>query len=359
MPRVILHVDMDSFYAQVEERENPSIKGKPVVVCMYSGRTPDSGAVAAANYVARGYGIKAGIPIARAKKLKPDAVFLPARRDYYSEVSARVMNILRAFADAFEQVSIDEAYLDVTRGTGGDMSRGTEVARRIKVRVKGEESLTCSIGVGPNKLIAKMAANVRKPDGLTTVTEAEVASFLDPLPVKDLYGVGRKTAETLKGMGVETIGDLSRMDAPALIGTFGRARGRWLYEASRGRDDSPVEERGEKEQIGRMKTLREDTREIEDITPVLEAMAEEVFRIIREKGLNYRSVTITAVTEDLRGHTRSRTLPFHVQDLEVMKGLGRELMEAFLAENPAKVRRAGIRVSDLSRAGGQKTLMEF
>jgi DNA polymerase IV (DinB-like DNA polymerase) len=359
MSRVILHVDMDSFYAQVEEREDPGIKGKPVVVCMFSGRTPDSGAVAAANYAAREYGIKAGIPIARAKRLNPDAVFLPARRDFYGEVSERVMEILRGFADAFEQVSIDEAYLDVTGRAGGDMDRGIDLARRIKAKVKDEESLTCSIGVGPNKLIAKMAANVQKPDGLTAVRKVEVRAFLEPLAVKELYGVGGKTAERLREMGVETIGGLSRMDASRLMEAFGKARGRWLYEASRGMDDSPVEERGEKEQIGRIATLKEDTREMEDVIPVLDSLAEEVFARIREKGLRFRAVTVRLVTEDLKGHTKSRTLPFPVQDLDVMKRLGRELLDAFLEENPALIRRAGIRVSEFSKAGKQKTLMEF
>jgi DNA polymerase IV (DinB-like DNA polymerase) len=169
MDRVILHVDLDAFYASVEEREDPSLRGKPVVVCMFSARGGDSGAVAASNYIARERGIRSGMSIKRAKKLEPDAVYLPARRDFYSDVSEGIMDNLRRFADAFEQVSIDEAFLDVSESSKEDFQEALKIANRIKRDVKRIDKITCSIGIGPNKLIAKMAASTNKPYGLTVV----------------------------------------------------------------------------------------------------------------------------------------------------------------------------------------------
>ncbi len=360
MGRVILHVDLDAFYASVEEREDPSIKGKSVVVCMFSARGGDSGAVAAANYTARKKGIRSGISIKQAKKLDPEAVYLPARRDYYSEVSGRVMEILRRFADSFEQVSIDEAFIDVSDKVGRDFVKGERYARKIKNEIKRKERLPCSIGVGPNKLIAKIASSQDKPDGLTVVSSGEVEGFLAPLDVERLWGVGAKTKEGLEGIGVKTVGELSGVELPRLIEMFGKSRGQWLYNASRGADDEAVAERGGREQIGRIVTLEDDTRDFDAIYARVEGLAKEVHSRVLETGVMFRTVSVSFVTLDMKGYTRSRSLSGPSQDLEVILKTAGGLISEFLTEHDTLIRRAGIRVSNLSKGDpGQRSILSF
>lgn len=357
--RIILHVDLDAFYASVEEREDPSISGKAVAVCMFSARGGDSGAIAAANYEARKLGVHSGMSIAKAKKLTPDAVYLSARRGFYKEVSKCVMKILRGYADSFEQVSIDEAFLDISESAGSDFIQGKEIARQIKEEVKDREGLACSVGIGPNKLIAKMASPLEKPDGLTVIRTGEVESFLRPLDVTELWGVGGKTKKAFAGIGVETIGELIGVELPRLIELFGRSKGRWLYNAARGVDEEHVTERREREQIGRITTLAEDTRDIETIASKIDELAEEVWDKIMESGVMFRTVSFVAVTTDLKGHTKSKTLAAPTTNVEMIQKTGTELINRFLVGCELPVRRAGITVSNLTKPTGQKTLHQF
>ena len=257
-------VDLDYFYAQVEEKRNPSIKDKPVVVCVYSGRTEESGVVATANYIARKYGVNSGIPIVLAKKRLEgvDFVFIRMDHDYYKQVSDRIMDILKSRSDGFEQMGIDEAYLDISKRSGLSYQMATEMARAIKEEIKNQEGLTCSIGVGPNKLIAKIASDVEKPDGLTVVRPEEVLQFLYPMAVNRIVGVGKKTSEKLECMGIKTIGDLAALDVQRLMEAFGDSLGTYLHNASKGMDEDPIRERGDAESISRIATLKQDTHDI-------------------------------------------------------------------------------------------------
>ncbi|HLD78726.1 MAG TPA: DNA polymerase IV, partial [archaeon] len=228
--RIVLHVDLDSFYAQAEELRRPELRGKPVVIGMYSGRTETSGAVATANYPARKLGIHSGMNLATAlRKADKETVFLKADRPYYLEVSGRVMDVFREFADAFEQVSIDEASLEVTERCNEDFSKAELLAKRLKEAIKRKEKLTCSVGIGPNKLLAKMAAGMRKPDGLTAVRPEGVDGFLEPLPVGKLYGLGPKSEEALAAIGVRTVKQLKALRLEKLTQLFGPAKGRWFF----------------------------------------------------------------------------------------------------------------------------------
>jgi len=360
--RAVLHVDLDYFFAQCEERENPSLKGRPVVVCVYSARGGDSGAVSTANYVARGHGVRAGIPIALAKRRLRgvDAAFLPVNRGLYEAVSQRIMAILRRHADRFEQVGIDEAYLDVTRRVDGDFERARELAQRIKAEVSAEEGLTCSVGVGPNKLVAKMAAGSRKPDGLTVVTLEKVPDFLSPLPAGELYGVGAKTEKRLGELGIKTVDDLSKYDAAGLIEVFGKSFGLYLHRASRGIDDTPVQERGMATQISRITTLGEDTRDPDAIMEAVRHLSRAVHAGAAEQNLRFRSVALIAVTDDLKLHTRSKALDGPTDDLEVIAEASEGLLNRFLSEvTGPKVRRVGVRLSGLEKGKGQRKLTEF
>jgi len=344
-------VDLDYFYAQCEERRNPSIKDKPVVVCVYSGRTEDSGAVSTANYVARKYGVKSGIPISLAKrKLKEvDAVFLPVEKEFYREISDKIMEILRNYADSFEQVGIDEAYLDVTQRTKGNYQEAKELAETIKDDVLIQQKLICSIGVGPNKLVAKIAADIQKPDGLTMVKPEEVESFLSPLPVRRLVGVGKKTEKKLETLGVRTVGQLARFDVQRLIDVFGRKLGTYFHNASLGVDDEPVQERKEPESVSRISTLKEDTRDLAVILDEAYRLCGNVHARLLNLGLLYRSVSIYLVAGDLSVHSRSKTFENSTSDLETFKTTVKELLEKFLDESADEVRRVGVKLSSLTK----------
>ena len=238
--------DLDYFFAQCEELRNPALKQKPVVIGMYSGRTEDSGAVSTANYVARKYGVKSGIPLFLAKKKLEgtEAVFLPVDYDYYEKVSNRIMQVLKNFADSFEQVGIDEAYLEVTQRLRGEFSSAKTLVQRMKEAVKTQEGFTFSVGVGPNKLVAKMAADDQKPDGLTIIAPEDVKLFLSPLPVDRLLGVGKKTTARMNTLGIKTISDLANYDVQRLVEQFGKTLGIYFHNAANGVDNEPVKEAG-------------------------------------------------------------------------------------------------------------------
>ncbi len=355
-------VDLDYFFAQCEEIKNPSIKDKPVVVCVYSGRSENSGAVSTANYIAREYGVKSGIPIYSAKKKleEEDAVFLPVNHKFYSEISKKIMAILRSYADHFQQAGIDEAYLDVTQKVKENFEEAKKLAQKIKKEIKIQQKLTCSIGIGPNKLIAKIAADVQKPDGLTLVKPEEVESFLSPLPVKRLLGVGRKTVKKMEDLGIETIGDLAKYDMQKLIKLFGKSSGTYFHNAAMGIDDSPVQERGEAESISRIHTLKEDTRDLNVILEKEDQLCEEVYERLLKRGLNFKTIGIIVITTDLNMRTRSKTLKNPTNDLETLKKTVKELFEKIINETTLEARRLGVKVSNFTKEKKrQKQITDF
>ncbi|MDH5795702.1 MAG: DNA polymerase IV [Candidatus Bathyarchaeota archaeon] len=360
-PRVIMLVDLDYFYAQCEERRDPSLRDKPVVVCVYSGRTEESGAVSTANYMARGYGVKSGMPIFIAKrKLKDvDAVFLPMDHAFYEQVSDDVMAILRGFADIFEQVGIDEAYLDATRRTSGSFEAARELAQQLREDVKARENLTCSVGVGPNKLVAKIAADFQKPDGLTVVKPDKVESFLAPLPVKRLMGVGTKIGKRMESLGIKTIGDLAGYDVQEMIEAFGKNLGGYLHSASLGIDEAPVQERGEAESISRISTLKEDSRDLGAISERIVELCRDVHVKVLERNVSFRSVGLIAVLTDMSIRSRSKTLESPSRDLEVLRNTANELAGRLLDEVELEVRRIGVKVSRFTQQEKQKALTDF
>ncbi|MCS7141868.1 MAG: DNA polymerase IV [Candidatus Nitrosocaldus sp.] len=359
--RIVMHVDLDYFYAQCEELRRSDLRDKPVVVCVYSARGGDSGAVSTCNYKARAYGVKAGIPIVQAKRLLkdvPDAVFLPVDEPYYTDISEMVMGILRASADAFEQVSIDEAYMDVSmRCSNFDDAR--ELATRLKDEIRGSIGLTCSIGVGMNKLIAKMASEHRKPDGLTVVRPEDVQGFIGPMSVGRLLWVGRRTEERLNAMGIRTIAELANVSIDMLIGEFGRKMGIYLYNASRGIDDEPVKESAMAKQISRITTLKRNTYALQDMLDDLHALSRDVHGSLLEQGLLFRSVGIILVYDDLSMRSKMRTLKYYSGSMDDILRHARALLEEALGEGSRPVRRLGVRVSDLMSVKGQETLQRF
>jgi len=332
------------------------------VVCVYSGRGQDGGAVTTANYVARGFGVKSGMPITFAKEaLKgQEAVFLPVNHELYERISQNIMDILRTYATSFEQVSIDEAFLDVTQRVKGDFEAAARLALEIKSEILAKERLTCSIGIGPNKLIAKQASDFQKPNGLTVVKPEEVKKFLYGLPVGKLYGVGKKTERILNELGVKTVEDLAGYDTGRLTDLFGRKLGVYFHRAAQGLDDEPVQERQGVEQMSRIATLKEDTSDREVILAEVLRLSEEVYKRTVEENLNFGSVGIIAVMDDMSTHTKSRTLEIPGETAKALSATAEKLLDALLKEKgELKVRRIGVKVANLTAKGKQRVLHEF
>jgi DNA polymerase IV (DinB-like DNA polymerase) len=360
--RVVMLADFDYFFAQCEELRNPVLKDKPVVVGVYSGRTEISGAVSTSNYVARKHGVKSGMPLFLAiRKLEgTEAVFLPVDHEYYEQISDRIMQIFRSYAGSMEQVSVDEAYLDVTEHVQGSFERAQDYAKEIKTEVRKQVGISFTIGVGPNKLIAKIACDSQKPDGLTIITPDEVGCFLSPLPVDRLLGVGKKISAKMDSMGIKTIDDLAKVDIQRLIAVFGKSLGLYFHNAARGIDDEPVQETGEAESIGRMGTLKEDTRDISVIMAKILEQIEDIYEEFTAKNMSYRLVGISAVMTDLSGKSRSKTLDKPAKDKETIHKGAQELFEKYLAETELPIRRVGVRIgSFVKEEPRQKQLTSF
>ncbi len=360
--RVIMLADFDYFFAQCEELRNPAIKDKPVVVGVYSGRTEESGAVSTSNYVARKFGVKSGMPLFLAKrKLEgTDAVFFHVDHEYYDQISDRIMQIFRGYSTALEQVSVDEAYLDVTEQVEGSFKKAKDYAQKIKSDVKAKVGISFSIGVGPNKLVSKIACDQQKPDGLTIVQPQDAEAFLAPLPVDCLLGVGKKTTVRMQQMGIKTVGDLAKYDCQRLIEVFGKVLGIYFHNAANAVDNEPVVEQGEAESISRIGTLKQDTHDLPFILQKTDELTEDVYRDLTERNLSYKQVSIYVVMVDLTSKSRSITLEQPTRDKETIKRNVRFLFERFLAEFSLEVRRVGVRVSGFTKEEPkQKQLTSF
>jgi DNA polymerase IV (DinB-like DNA polymerase) len=355
-------VDLDYFFAQCEELRNPALKDKPVVIGVYSGRTEDSGAVSTANYLARRYGVKSGIPLFLAKKRLEgtEAVFLPVDHEFYQQISDKIMQALRGYGDSFEQVGIDEAYLDVTQKVQGNFEAAKDLAQKIKDDVKNQYNITFSVGVGPNKLVAKIACDSQKPNGLTVVKPEEVTFFLSPLPVDRLIGVGRKIAAKMETFGIKTIGDLARHDVQRLVEVFGKTLGVYFHNAANGVDNAPVQETGEAESISRISTLKENTRDLTLILEKTDQLTKDIHKELVQKKLGFKQVGIIAIATDLSIRSRLQTLEKLASDLEILRKTVRELFEKFLNESELEIRRVGVKVSRLGKEETeQKPLTSF
>ncbi len=360
--RVIMLVDLDYFFAQCEELRNPALKDKPVVVGVYSGRTKDSGAVSTANYVARKFGVKSGIPLYLAKKRLEgtEAVFLPVDDEFYEQISDKIMHALRGYADIFEQVGIDEAYLDVTQKVHGSFEAVRAFAQKIKNNVKYQLKITFSVGVSSNKLVAKIAADSHKPDGLTIVKPEEVDRFLSPLPVNRLIGVGRKISAKMSELGIKTIGDLANYDVQRLMGIFGKNLGVYFHNAANGVDNEPVQEASEAESISRISTLKENTRDLMVVLEKTTQLIENIHKELVQRNISFKQVGIIAIMTDLSVRSRSKTLETCTSDVEILRRTVRELFEKFLSESEPEIRRVGVKISHfVKEEAEQKKLTGF
>jgi len=352
--RIIFHVDLDSFYTAVETREHPDLKGKSVIVGADPKEGKGRGVVMAASYEARALGVKAGMPISLAWRKLPDAVYERPHYELYGSVSESVMNVLRGFADKFEQASIDEAYMDVTAKTTWRSAR--DYAKAVKEAVRAREGLTCSIGAAPNKSTAKIAAAQQKPDGLTVVPPDEVQAFLNPLPVAAISGVGEKTERVLESLGIRTIGDLAMYPGKKLTEVLGR-NAVWLWGIARGIEELPIEERPDAKSISVERTFERDVRDWGEIVETLDSVADNVHRRVKDAHVTFRTAGIKIRFEGFRTYTRDRTLATWTDDREVLMTTARELVAEFEGRD-RPVRMLGVRVANLQRPRGTQASLE-
>lgn len=360
--RVVFHIDFDYFFAQCEEIRTPELKTKPVCVCVFSDRGGDSGAIATANYIARKFGVKSGMPISFAKKRleeRKDAVFLPVDFDYYLEISEKAMNIIKESADIFEYVGKDEAYLDVTKRVDGNFDKAGHLAQQIKNSVRDKVKLSCSVGVSLNKLIAKIASDFRKPDGLTVIAPEKVEEFLGQLKIRAIPGIGKKTEERFTQMNFGTIKELKKLDVFTLNKEFGRKHGTYIFNAARGIDDEIVKEREASIQYSKIATLKKDSKEYDFLAENLNELCKELHEVIQKNNMMFKSVGIQFILSDLTNKTKSRMLKNHTSSLEELQKNATQLLREALEDQKNTVRRLGVKVSELSEISGQSNITSY
>jgi len=383
---------MDYFFAQIEERENPQFKGKPVVVCTSTplsanpseeitvvpeednndaykrsanpelveglGADPKGGkgrgVVSTSNYEARKYGIKSGMPISKAYQLCPDAIFLPVNIELYEKVSKQIMEIVKKYSPKYEIVSLDEAYLDLSNifhdreiiSIEKVWRAAEKIGEKLKREIFEKEKLTCTVGIGPNKVVAKLATESAKPNGLKVVKPEEVEKFLDPLDVDDLPGIGPKTAEKLRAIGVNKIFELKKLSKEKLKEMFGKI-GEKIWERARGIDEEPVSPEEIIKSIGRQITFKKDTRDPELIFDAFEKLLKEINKELVETHFSFKTITVICRYKGFETHTKSKTLEKPSSDLTTLKNEAKKLLLRFLIENKKLIRLIGIRISNL------------
>lgn len=349
--RKIVHVDMDAFYASVEQRDRPELRGRPVVV----GGSPESRAVVcSASYEARAFGVRSAMPCSQARRLCPQAVFVAPDFRKYTEASRLIHGVFHEVTDLVEPLALDEAFLDVTQNRLAEPLAG-RVARHLKQRILSVTGLVASAGVGPNKLVAKLASGHRKPDGLVIVPPAQVADFLAPMPVDALWGVGPATAARLKAIGLERVSDIRATPVSALTTALGRW-GAFLHDQAFGRDERPVETAREPRTRGAETTLSTDIRALDALNSLLSRHAEDVADGLGRAARRARTVTLKVRFSDFATITRSRTPEAPVAEAAELFAIGEGLLRAVLAEDARPVRLLGLSAANLEPVDAPRQL---
>jgi DNA polymerase-4 len=346
----ILHVDMDAFYASVAERDDPSLRGKAVVVGAGA-----RGVVLSANYAARKYGIRAAMPVGRAKRMAPHAIFVTPDHSRYSEVSAKVMEIFDSFTPLVEPISLDEAFLDVT-GARKLLGTGREIAVEIRRQVEASEGITCSVGIAPSKFIAKLASGHCKPNGILEIPADRILNFLHPLPVNAIWGVGPKTAETLERLGLRTVADIANLPRATLIRALGQASGASLYELAWGRDYRDVTPNEPDKSISAAETFAQDLDDPEEILQEFLRLTEKAAARLRENGYYAKTISIKVRFADFSTISRSKTLPLPIDSTHEIYEIAKSLYLALNLDR-ARLRLVGISLDNLSEAAPEQLLL--
>jgi DNA polymerase IV len=349
--RTVLHVDMDAFYASVEALDRPELRGLPLLV----GGERARAVVCAASYEARKFGCRSAQPMAVAKRLCPHAVVVPPRFSRYRDVSDAMFAILHDVSPLVEPLSIDEAFVDVT-GTERLFGAPAEVARGIRRRIRAELGVTASVGVAPNKFLAKIASDLDKPDGLTIVAAERIHDVLDPLPIERMWGVGPKTAERFHAVGVRTIGSLRGWPQDRLRREFGDASAEHFFRLARGDDDRPVVPDSQAKSLGHEQTFEVDVEDAQEVRDVLLAQADAVGRRVRRHALHARGVTVKIRYGDFETITRATTLPEATDLSDVFRKAAAELFDRWASASFRPVRLIGVTATHLADHGAQLPL---
>jgi DNA polymerase-4 len=349
----ILHIDMDAFFAAIEELRRPQLKGKPVVVGG-SGDPSKRGVVSTANYEARKYGIHSALPLRTAYKLCPHAVFVPLDFHIYIRASKRIKEILREFSPRCESAGLDEAYLDISELEGTSES----IARTIQEKILAETRLTCSVGIGPTKLLAKIASDMKKPAGVTIIRMEDIPTQIWPLEVRKLIGVGPKTQERLASMGVKTIGDLAALPLETLTRHFGESHAEYLKRGAEGLRDSPVVESHEVKSISRETTFQQDTTDREKLTDVLRRLTEPVVKDLQRHGHQARTITLKLRYADFQTLSRQTTLEQPSDSLEDIWPAVLACFERFGLDKPVRLIGVGVKGFDSPEEPSPGTVQE-
>jgi DNA polymerase IV len=343
--RWILHVDMDAFYASVEQRDDPGLRGRPVIV----GGAGARGVVAAASYEVRRFGVHSAMPVREALRRCPDAICVPPRMTRYAEESRTIFAVFHEFTPLVQGLSLDEAFLDVTAGIAA-LGPADHIAREIKRRIRERTELTASVGVAPNRLVAKIASDLRKPDGLVVVRPDEIQSLLDPLPIRRLYGLGAKTAPRVEALGIHTLGELRRADPARLRPIFGRHAER-IVERAAGIDQRPVTPDLDEKQISAEETFDTDVADHAALATEVVRLADKACARLRASQLMAGCVTVKIRRGDFTTYTRQRRFEPPTQETRVVTAIALELLRAWLVAQPrASLRLLGVGVSDLKPA---------
>jgi len=356
MDRIIMHIDLDAFYAAVEEREHPEFKGKPVIVGADPKNGEGRGVVATCNYPAREFGVRSAMPISKAWKLCPQGIYVRPNFELYAKVSYDIMMIIRKHSDKFQQLSIDEAFLNVT-GKVKDFEEAGKLAERIKQEVLDKEKVSCSIGIGPNKLIAKLASDYKKPYGTTVVKLDDIKQFVSKLNVRKLPGIGPRTEAVLSEMGIKTGEDLAKADVKTLVDIFG-VFGYRMHEMALGIDESEVTEEYEIKSIGRETTFEEDVDNPEIIFQAIDELIDKFHPELVDSNILFKTVGIKIRYENFETHTRAKSFELYTNDKEIIKRTAKQLTQPFLNIG-RKIRLIGIRVSGLKFGEKQNTLQKY
>jgi DNA polymerase-4 len=346
----ILHVDMDAFYASVAERDNPELKGKAVVIGMGA-----RGVVSAANYEARKFGIHSAMPVGRARRLAPHAIFLPVDMARYQEVSEHVMEIFHSFTPWVEPISLDEAFLDVT-GSQKLLGTGREIAVAIRKKVEEQEGITCSVGIAPSKFIAKLASNHCKPNGMLEITSDRILTFLHPLPIQAMWGVGPKTAEVLERLGLRTIEDIAKLPRTTLIRALGEANGASLYELAWGRDYRDVTPEEPDRSISAAETFAQDLDNPEEILTEFLRLTERATARLRDRDLFAKTISIKVRFADFSTINRSKTLPLPIDSTHDVYDVVKGLYQGLRIER-ARLRLVGVSLENLSEEAPHQMML--
>jgi DNA polymerase IV (DinB-like DNA polymerase) len=362
--KIIFHIDFDYFYAQCEEIRKPELRNIPSVVCVYSGREEDSGVVSTCNYEARKYGVKAAMPIRLAKsKLKDiEAIFLPTDMPYYHDISRNAMRIIENYGELFEQVSVDECYVDFTKITNSDFDDAKIFANSLQKNIKDRMNMTCSIGVGPNKLISKIASGINKPNGITVVNREDAKNFISNCKIEDIPGVGPKTAKKLESLGIDSISDISNKSIFELRDALGYKTATFLVNASNAIDYSQIKVRGTSKQIGKIVTLKKDIVDFEQINLMAASLCTSVYENLRNKGQAFRILTIVLILENLQHVSFSKSLKLYSASFDELHKNSIFIIKEMINNNSISldnIRRMGVVVSDLKDISGQDSLVNY